>query len=51
METQQHKNNESKRQEAEKLSKMTDEEKDEYFMIEKLLFFLWSKARLEKNMF
>ena len=45
-ETQKHKNNEMiKRKEEDKVSKMTDEEKEEYFMIKKLKK-IWNKVRL-----
>ena len=45
-ETQKHKNNEMiKRKEEEKLSKMTEEEKYEYFMIKKLKK-IWNKVSL-----
>ena len=39
-----------KRAEEEKLSKMTDEEKDEYFMIKKLKT-IWNRVRLQKQSF
>ena len=45
-ETQKHENNEMiKRKEEDKVSKMTDEEKEEYFMIKKLKK-IWNKVRL-----
>ena len=45
-ETQKHKNNEMiKRKEEEKLSKRTEEEKDEYFMI-KTIQKIWNKERV-----
>ena len=46
IDTQKHKYNERiKRKEEEQLSKMTEEEKDEYFMIKKLEK-IWNKVRL-----